>query len=150
MTPDHVGMNHMKKNAMALATFVVLSANTCKDGSSTATVADLAGKQWTLESLGGEAVKMADGAQNPWIKADAETGKLEGFGGCNQLMGSYKLDGANLSFPGLGSTKMMCPAAQETENKFKTALNETTAFKLDGNTLKLLNGTTEVAALVAK
>ncbi|MFZ1688381.1 MAG: META domain-containing protein [Flavobacteriales bacterium] len=140
----------MKKVSMALAAFVVLSANTCKEDSTTATVADLVGKQWTLESLGGEAVKMAEGGQLPWIKADAVSGKIEGFGGCNQLMGSYKLDGSNLSFPGLGSTKMMCPATQETENKFKAALSETSAFKIDGNTLKLLNGATEVAALVTK
>ena len=143
-------MKHMKKTAMALAIFTLLSANTCKDDGGTTTIADLAGKQWTLESLGGEAVIMPDGAQIPWIKADAKSGRLEGFGGCNQLMGSYKLDGANLSFPGLGSTKMMCPDVQETENKFKTALSETNAFKVDGNTLKLLNGATEVASLVVK
>ncbi|MEO8069457.1 MAG: META domain-containing protein [Flavobacteriales bacterium] len=140
----------MKKIVAALAAITILSASTCKEGGSTATIADLAGKQWTLESLGGEAVSMADGAKLPWIKADAESGKVEGFGGCNTLMGSFKLDGSNLSFPGLGGTKMMCPAVQETENKFKAALSETTAFKLDGNTLKLLNGAKEVAALVAK
>lgn len=140
----------MKKTVMALAIFTVLSANTCKDGGSTATIADLAGKQWMLQRLAGDAVVTPEGAKTPWIKADAESGRLEGFGGCNQLMGSYKLDGANLSFPGLGSTKMMCPDVQETENKFKTALSETNAFKVDGNTLKLLNGATEVASLVAK
>lgn len=140
----------MKNIALALATITVLSASTCKEDGATATIADLAGKQWTLASLGGDAVTMAEEGKLPWIKADAESGKVEGFGGCNTLMGSFKLDGSNLSFPGLGGTKMMCPAVQETENKFKTALSETTAFKLDGSTLKLLNGAKEVATLVAK
>lgn len=136
----------MKRIALAAAIFTVMSANTCKKGT-VATVADLAGKQWNLQSLAGEAVKLADG-QQPWIKGDAEGG-MSGFGGCNSLMGSMKLEGSSLTFPGLGSTKKFCQDTNEVELKFKNALSSTTGFKLDGNTLTLLNGATELAKLVS-
>ncbi|MBK6775224.1 MAG: META domain-containing protein [Flavobacteriales bacterium] len=141
----------MKKTSLALALFTVLSAYTWKKGNDTAvTVADIAGKQCTLQSLAGKDIAMPEGKQAPWLKGDAESSRLEGFGGCNQLMGSFKMDGSNISFPGLGGTKMMCPDVQEVENGFKTALSQATSYKLDGSTLKLLNGGTELAALVAK
>lgn len=137
----------MKRIALAAAIFTVMSANTCKNGDGAATAVDLAGKQWNLQSLAGEAVKLADG-QQPWVKAEPD-GALSGFGGCNSLMGSMKLEGSSLSFPGLGSTKKFCQDTNEVEMKFKNALSTTTGFKLDGNTLTLLNGATELAKLVS-
>lgn len=132
----------MKHLTIATALFLTLSANTCKK---TPDMASLVDTKWVLQSLGSETVKMPAGVDRPWLKMVGD--QLEGFGGCNQLMGSVALAGEALSFPGLGSTKMYCEATQATETAFKGALGKVDSFKLDGGMLKLLGSGKELAAL---
>jgi heat shock protein HslJ len=62
-------------------------------------------------------------------------------------MGSYTLEGTNLSFSGIGSTKKYCEGIQPTENAVKEMLGKVDSFKLDGTQLRLLGGGKELAAL---
>ena len=75
------------------------------------------------------------------------TDGLQGFGGCNKLMGEYALEGTKLSFPGVASTKMYCEKTQAMEDGIKAALSRTTGYKLDGSTLNLLAGSDVLAVL---
>ncbi|MCB9169165.1 MAG: META domain-containing protein [Flavobacteriales bacterium] len=141
----------MKHLLMLSALAVLLSANKCADtkmgGNTTTDLAALAGGQWMLATLNGKPIEMPEGAKTPWVKLDQEGAQLSGYGGCNQLMGSYKLEGDRISFPGLGSTKMLCPATSDLESKFLNALRLTDGFKMDGDVLRLMQGTTELATL---
>lgn len=133
----------MKYLTLAAALFMTLSANTCKKGTELASIADT---KWVLQTLGGEAVKMPDGVEQPWLQLAGD--QLSGFGGCNRLMGAVELAGDKLKFPGVGSTKMYCEATQATESAFTSALNKVDSFKLDGGKLKLLSAGKELATLV--
>lgn len=137
----------MKKILGLVVLGMLLSAHKCNEDSPTS-MASVMGTKWVLQSLNGKAVEVPDGAQAPWLQL-AEGDKLSGNGGCNQLMGSYKIDGDRIGFPQIGSTKMFCEATMDLEKKFMGALSATDAFKIDGGTLRLMNGASEVAAFVA-
>lgn len=137
----------MKRLAIAFALFAILSANTCvKKGAPDP--AALLDKTWVFETLNGEKVVMPDGVDTPWLSLAGD--QLSGFGGCNKLMGSYKLSESGLSFTGIGSTKMYCEATMPTENAVKQVLGEVDGYTLDGAALKLMGNGKELATMRAK
>lgn len=142
-------MKHISRPLIAAALFFTLTAQKCANNSNTTMdpLTALTGSQWNLTGLAGQALQLPEGVKTPFLSL-AKDGKLSGFGGCNNLMGTMKLDGSALSFPGLGSTKMFCKDAQPTENAFMGALRETNGYTLDGNTLTLLNTGKELATMV--
>lgn len=141
-------MRSITTTLAALGLFATLTASKCGTTGTSMVPTDLLnGDRWNLESIAGKAIQLPEGVENPYI-ALAKDGSLKGFGGCNQLMGSAKLDGSSLSFPGLGSTKMLCPATQPTESAFMGALRSTNTFKLEGDKLTLLDKAKELATLV--
>ncbi|MBK8226413.1 MAG: META domain-containing protein [Flavobacteriales bacterium] len=134
----------MKTASIALLLLITLSANKCvkKAGPDLAAMKE---KKWVVETLNGLRPELPDGAERPWLKLAGD--QLQGFGGCNNLMGSYVLDGGKLSFSGIGSTKKYCEGIQPTENAVKEMLGKVDSFKLDGDQLRLLGGGKELAAL---
>jgi len=135
---------------ITLALGITLSAEKCKDKnvaapSSAAPKATIAGAKWSLQTINGKPFQLPEGVENPWLMLDAKASTISGFGGCNQLMGSLKMEGDAISFPGLGSTKMMCVASQEVENRFMGALRSTSGYKLEGDKLTLNNMGKEMA-----
>lgn len=136
----------MKQLMMLLAIGMILSANKCKEGGDGK--ASLLDRKWVFQSVGGSALKMPDGAEQPWVQLTADG--LQGFGGCNRLMGTYELAGERLSFPGVGSTKMYCENTQRIEDEIKSTLGRVDNFKLEGRDLKLQQGSTHLATLRAE
>lgn len=137
----------MKRISIAFALFAVLSAHTCKDSAGNS-MTDLLDKKWIFGTVNGEKIVMPDGVDAPWVQLAGD--QLSGFGGCNNLMGSYKLGDGTIAFPGVGSTKKYCEGVQPTENAIKQALGATDAYKLEGGVLKLMGGGKEVATLTAQ
>lgn len=139
----------MKRVLPLIALGLVLSAHKCNTGS--ASMAQLMDTKWMLQSLNGKAIEVPAGVDTPWLQlaGTGEERSLTGFGGCNKLMGGFQLDGQRIGFPGVGSTKMYCENTAGLEKEFMTALRGTDTFNLDGNTLKLMQGATEVASLMA-
>lgn len=136
----------MKHLALALTLFVTLSANKCTNDAGGMT--SLLDKKWVFQSLAGQALKMPDGVEQPWLQLAGD--QLSGFGGCNRLMGGFKMDGSSLSFPGVGSTKMFCEGVQPTESAIKQVLGQVDSFKMDDGLLKLMGAGKELAALKAE
>lgn len=136
----------MKHLALALTLFVTLSANKCTNDAGGMT--SLLDKKWVFQSLAGQALKMPDGVEQPWLQLADD--QLSGFGGCNRLMGGFKMDGSSLSFPGVGSTKMFCEGVQPTESAIKQVLGQVDSFKMDDGLLKLMGAGKELAALKAE
>ena len=68
-----------------------------------------------------------------------EDGRLRGFSGCNQLVGSYGVDGDRLTLTALAGTMMACPQpAMEVETKFKDAFTGTLRFSVADGRLALV------------
>lgn len=145
-------MNRTYTLLLAAGLFFTLTSEKCDKASATVTeaapaVTNIFGTRWNLASIAGNAIRLPEGTENPYLSI-AEDLSVTGFGGCNRLMGQAKVDGSAVSFPGVGGTKMYCKETQETETSFLTALRATNTFKLDGDQLTLLDRDKELAKLV--
>lgn len=80
---------------------------------------ELAGTEWVLETLAGEALAHD---VSPTIAFDA-AGGIAGHGGCNRYFGSYAVDGEAIAVGHLGATQMACaPEVMAQEDRFLDAL----------------------------
>lgn len=100
--------------------------------------APLTNTYWKLTGLGETAVKVPEGQQNEPHMLFRDDGKVNGFSGCNRFVGEYKVEGENLLFDAMASTKMEC-AEDPYEPKLYQAFEETAGVFLEGKILKLLN-----------
>ena len=75
-------------------------------------------------------------------------GKLTGSTGCNNFSGNFKLEGMGVKLDPGAMTRMACPGNGEAD--FISAIQQVTNLKMNGNTLSLLNGATEVMSLIPK
>ena len=100
---------------------------------------DLVGTEWVLGDLPGQV--LAD--VRPTISFSGD-GTVEGNAGCNTFSGSYTVDGSNLTFGPLTSTRMACEGAKGTlETAFLGAIQATTTYEItDAGELKLTSGAT--------
>lgn len=140
----------MKYIPLALTLFVTLSANKCNNKTAEAAgggdvaagaskITSIVDSKWVVRSIKGNTVSMPDGAEAPWLRLLKDGGKVEGFGGCNSVMGGFKLEGDRVEFPNLGSTKKYCESTQPTENAFMSAMRNTKTFKMDGEILHFMD-----------
>src|SRR5690606_2153712 len=83
------------RTLIALSLLIALSANKCKNGDGGDGTALPVDRKWTVASLDGAALNLPEGVERPWLKLVG--GNIEGFGGCNTLMGGYSLEGAKLN-----------------------------------------------------
>lgn len=81
----------------------------------------------------------ADSPQAAHIRLDEKELRLVGYGGCNRLMGRFVLDGAQLRFDGIASTRRACLQEDGAEDRFLAALSGVRGWRIDGNVLKLLS-----------
>ena len=108
--------------------------------------APLAGTRWRLVALGEDPVRAADSARAAHLVLAAEGARLSGSDGCNRMVGGYALDGARLSFSGIGTTRMACAEGMEEAAAFARALAATAGHRLAGDRLELLDASGRVVA----
>lgn len=94
--------------------------------------------EWQLSSLAGEPVKITEGSRTPHLTF-SEQGAVYGHTGCNNLRGSYQQQQGNLSLSGVAMTQKACQHQGDLEARFNDALNNTSAFHVEGDRLTLLN-----------
>jgi putative lipoprotein len=140
--------NRLPLSVIALSLGLVLSAHKCANDNAADAMTTIGEGRWDLKTLAGKAVELPAGAETPYLSLDTKTNEVSGFGGCNTLRGGLTVQGNDLSFGQVMSTKKYCEGIQPTENALMDALRTTTAYKLDGNTLTLLNAGKELATLV--
>jgi len=101
------------------------------------TAPPLQGPVWRLTSLRGvDATALA--AIRPGVTARFDGGRLQAFAGCNQLVGTYTVDGDRVTIPALAGTMMACPPpAMTVETAFKQALAGTLRFAVADDRLTL-------------
>ena len=106
----------------------------------------LSGKYWQLLELNGKPIQIPAGGKDPFLLLAAGNNSFSGHGGCNTLMGNYELSAGNkLTFAGIASTMMACPA-NELEESFRLALESTDHYNINGNYLIFENSMRQVQA----
>ena len=97
----------------------------------------LEGPVWRLIRLRGQDQKRL--ARLPGgVTVRFDGGRVQGFSGCNQLIGSYTIEGDRVTLAGLAGTMMACPPPQMAiETAFKRAFTGTLRFSVAKNRLTL-------------
>lgn len=102
-----------------------------------AAVVPLTNTYWKLVEVRGQPVESAEKAREPHMLL-LDDGRVNGFSGCNRYKGRYQVEGSNLLFDAMGSTRMACPDSQ-TESMLFAAFANTVGVHLSGNRLHLLD-----------
>ena len=107
----------------------------------------LYGKKWKLIEVDGAAIKTT----NPYIEFDPTVKRISGDIGCNRLTGAFEVDGANLIFSRIASTRRACldHEVQQVENNFLKKLEQTTTFQIQGETLRMYASGTPILSFQA-
>lgn len=124
----------------SLASVLALTGCASLDASSrdTATQTTLENTYWKLVTVGEQSAAMSDQAREAHFVLHAEETRVAGSTGCNNLMGGYTLEGDQLSFGSLGTTRMACANPQMTlERDFLEALSHVARWEVVGETLTL-------------
>jgi heat shock protein HslJ len=116
-------------------------AGCCRLSEAPAASASLEHGPWLLAELAG--VPLPAGQGRNAVTVNFEAGRVHGFSGCNQFMGSYRLDGGRLVLGPIGGTMMACPGpAMALERRFLDTFSGTLQFGFseDGLVLTSANG----------
>ncbi|PWV53780.1 META domain-containing protein [Chitinophaga sp. S165] len=118
------------------AMLLVLLANTCnQQKAAKQQIGSIQDKRWSLVNMNGTAQE-----RSPiWLEFDTATHRFSGNGGCNKVGGEYELDGNEISFGKVMSTRMACMDAQanERESAFLRMLSDRTyTVKFEGQQIQ--------------
>ncbi|MCU0304424.1 MAG: META domain-containing protein [Thermoanaerobaculales bacterium] len=92
---------------------------------------------WRLTGL--PSLELPSAADREAVTVRLVEGRVTGFSGCNQLMGSYTLDGETLVLGELAGTMMACPEpARSIEGQFLGAFSGTMRVVVEGDHLTLV------------
>ncbi len=111
-------------------------AGCCRVPTAHAVSGSLENATWLLTTLPGQTLPAAQDRNA--VTVSFEAGRVHGFAGCNQFMGSYSLDGGRLVLGMLGGTMMACPEpAMSVENRFLKSFAGALNVAVAGSTLTL-------------
>ena len=93
--------------------------------------------EWTLQTLRG--VAPATSIPLPNLQIDLKENRISGNGGCNNYFASIEhYSSTALSFSAIGATRMLC-LSDNIENAYFQTLQEVATYKIQENSLSLLN-----------
>jgi heat shock protein HslJ len=131
----------MNKSALIIFFFISLPVTGCSPNKDTTDVRihDI----WVLESIEGKSyTKGPEDESHPMIEIHLKEERLFGHTGCNDLYGTVKVTGSNITFSDIITTKMACPG--DTEMRFLFALKEVNNYKIEKMRLYLFDDDKEV------
>jgi len=105
---------------------------------------------WKLMQIDGRPVEVQTDQREPHIILDLREMSFKGYGGCNQLFGSFEIDGDTLRFGPIAGTKRYCTETMDLESAFLQALGTVTRFEISSGTLTLYGSEKIVALLEAR
>jgi heat shock protein HslJ len=93
---------------------------------------------WKLTELMGQPIeKLAEQEQDIYIMLKTEGNRVQGFAGCNNMMGSYEVkEGNRITFSQMASTQKAC-VSMETESAFLKVLETVDNYNINGTILML-------------
>lgn len=121
----------------------VMPGETCTGAAASAT---LENTHWRLVEAGGQAVVTPADRREAFFRLDPLGNQVQGFAGCNQFGGSYKVEGRTLRFDQVRMTMMACTDQNNPEQNFTRAINSAAGYKISGNNLELLDASGAVLA----
>ncbi|MFZ4056956.1 MAG: META domain-containing protein [Ferruginibacter sp.] len=122
----------------AVILFAFLIGCTATQKATSPATTTLEDNYWALIETMGKPVTTPADAKEIHIKLIKDGSKVQGFGGCNTMMGSYKLEDNNRIKFTVASTLMMCQGERmEKETAFFLALNTADSYLISGDTLQL-------------
>lgn len=102
--------------------------------------ATLTNTYWKILRLGDTEIAPGEGRREPNLILRAGEPRFTGTVGCNQISGSYTLAGDRLTFGQGAMTRMACPAPlDEWEERLRTVLGAAASWRIDGQTLELVD-----------
>ena len=111
-------------------------AGCCRVPEAPAVSGSLESTTWRLTELPSQTLPAAQ--ERNAVTANFEAGRVHGFAGCNQFVGSYTLNGERLVLGTLAGTMMACPEpAMSVENHFLRMFSGALNVAVAGNTLTL-------------
>jgi heat shock protein HslJ len=118
---------------------------------SESTAPELAGTAWRLEAYGPADEPVAAPAGAEATVAFGEDGRVTGHTGCNRFVGPYQIEGDEIVFGTLATTRKAClgEERQRQERAMLAALRGDVRFELDGDALRLFPADDGLLALVA-
>ena len=112
-------------------------------------IAQLLNTDWKLRQLGEQVITTPQDKREIHFVMHAENPRVTGFSGCNQMMGSYVLEGANLRFSQMAGTMMACVPDMEMEKQFLAMFAQVARWEIIGETLRLLDAEGKTLATFA-
>jgi heat shock protein HslJ len=102
-----------------------------------AATVSLEANSWRLASLSGKESNELAGLERPvWTRFEA--GRISGFSGCNNFMGSYTVEGDRVTLGQLAGTLMACTEpAQSIDNVVRAQFAGTLRYEIIGSQLSL-------------
>lgn len=96
---------------------------------------DLSNRRWELTEINGQRVY----SSKAFLEIERAENRFTGNAGCNRMFGSVSINGRNIDFGGVGTTKMFCSerGVMKLEADFTRALERVTRFERNGNNLSL-------------
>ena len=107
---------------------------------------ELENTYWKLVRLGDQPMLVSAGRPEIHLRLVREGRKVQGFAGCNRLVGGYELGGQDLRFVGLATTRMACQEEMELEQAFLKALGATARWNILSKHLELYGSGGELLA----
>jgi len=102
---------------------------------------------WRLVAIDGAAVPSATGHQQANIEFDPDKKRVTGYSGVNIFSGGYEATGSKLRMSKMASTRRAGPPElMKLETTYLKALSATRSYRVDGDTLEMLNVRGQVVA----
>jgi putative lipoprotein len=136
--------------ALALAGLVALSLAGCagmESAPDSESAALLAKTHWQLTEVEGMPVPVEAGWREPNLQFDSEKKRVTGYSGVNIFSGGYAATGSGLRMTQMASTRRAGPPElMKLETAFLKALSATRSYRVNGDTLELLDSDGRVLA----
>jgi heat shock protein HslJ len=102
------------------------------------TGAVLTGTYWRLIELDGIALALEENQAAPYLIFDPDK-SMTGFGGCNDIAGSFLVQGDVFLINRAGGARIACPGGMEVENALLEALDSTEVYRIEGDVFELVD-----------
>jgi copper homeostasis protein (lipoprotein) len=101
---------------------------------------------WRLTRLAGKPVVMGRGLDDPTVIFRPADNRVTGSTGCNNILGTYRLNGSNVRLTSIALTKMVCGQGMDIDATLFTALGKVSKWKINGQHLELSDAENAVVA----
>ena len=116
---------------------MMIFTNSCKSSKETMlSSTPLYNTKWSLKKIHGNSNEEMVNTK-AFIRFDKEKGSAGGNGSCNSFGSSSTINGNEVSFKNVFSTKMYCEQVQQIENKFLGNLEKVTRYEIKDKSLLL-------------